>query len=379
MDTIEPFPLIEVHGDPRERGRQHGSQAADRVRASAEQYLDVLNRRKVGPAELKKLVDEFLPVIDRFDPSHVEEMRGIAEGAKIPLEHIVVINARRELLAYAQRKQDGLAPDGCTAAAVLPEAASEGILMHGQNWDWREECARTSIVLRIQRNGNSILALAEAGQLARCGFNESGIAITGNHLDSDRDYRSTGVPLPMIRRKALENEHYALAIRTVYGTEKCGSNNMLLSHKDGEAIDIECAPDESFLLHPEDGIIVHANHWESVAALSKLSDGGVVRNSGLRMMPDSAYRAERVRRQLKARRGKVSYEDFRDAFLDNFGSPYSVCRPPRPALDGSTSATVATILMRPAEGVMDIAVLPAIDARFTRYSLKPETVRSAAP
>ena len=43
-----------------------------------------------------------------------------------------------------------------------------------------------------------------------------------------------------------------------------------------------------------------------------------------------------------------------------------------------SSATVATILMRPAEGVMEIAPLPALGARFTRYALASEPARAAA-
>lgn len=36
------------------------------------------------------------------------------------------------------------------------------------------------------------------------------------------------------------------------------------------------------------------------------------------------------------------------------------------------------ILMRPAEGVMEIAPLPALNRTFTRYALMPAAVRDAA-
>src|SRR5690606_23014083 len=95
--------------------------------------------------------------------------------------------ARRELLMYARMQPDTLAPDGCTAAVVLPEMSADGVLMHGQNWDWRVECAQTCIVMHIVRDdGPDILVFTEAGQLARSGFNAAGIAITGNNLESDR-------------------------------------------------------------------------------------------------------------------------------------------------------------------------------------------------
>jgi len=56
--------------------------------------------------------------------------------------------------------------------------------------------------------------------------------------------------LALIRRKVLESEHVALAMRTVYCTRKSAANNMIVSHREGIAIDFECAPDETFRFIP---------------------------------------------------------------------------------------------------------------------------------
>ncbi|TIP97213.1 MAG: acyl-CoA--6-aminopenicillanic acid acyltransferase, partial [Mesorhizobium sp.] len=74
----------------------------------------------------------------------------------------------------------------CTGAVILPEATRNGRLIHGQNWDWKAECAETSVVLRIRRtDGPDLLTFTEAGGLARSGFNAAGIGITANYLESD--------------------------------------------------------------------------------------------------------------------------------------------------------------------------------------------------
>jgi isopenicillin-N N-acyltransferase like protein len=36
---VEPFPLIEISGPPRERGRQYGQQAAERIRKGTSHYF----------------------------------------------------------------------------------------------------------------------------------------------------------------------------------------------------------------------------------------------------------------------------------------------------------------------------------------------------
>lgn len=232
------------------------------------------------------------------------------------------------------------------------------------------ECAETGVVLRIRReDGPDVLTFTEAGGLARAGLNSIGTAITGNNLESDRDYQTLGVPLPLIRRKALEANHFALAMKTVAVTPKSGSNNMMLSHAGGFAINFECAPDEIFPLFAVDGLLVHANHWRSPVAQVKL------KNTGIGGAPESFYRDIRVEQLLKQRHGSLTLEHMKNAFFDNFGTPFAVCRPPRPSSSGedNLSATVAMILMRPAIGFMEIAPLPAINEDFGQYQLEMES------
>ena len=175
-----------------------------------------------------------MPAIEKFDPAYVEEMRGIAEGAGEPFAGVMLMNARTEMVAAARQQQDAAKhfPDGCTAALALPEASADGVLLHGQNWDWRAECAETGVVLRIRRDdGPDILTFTEAGGLARSGLNSAGIGLTANALECDRDYqRGPGVPLPFIRRKVLESAYLAHAVHTIFATPKLGSNHMAVSH-----------------------------------------------------------------------------------------------------------------------------------------------------
>jgi isopenicillin-N N-acyltransferase like protein len=366
---IEPSPLIEISGTPHARGVSYGQQAAARIHRGVGHYVEQLKRSSFDWPDVRAAVAEYLPTIAAFDESFVAEMRGIAEGAQIDFEAIVLLNARTELLQMATRRaRGGVAdddPDGCTGVVALPHATSAGRLIHAQNWDWKAECAETTVVLKVRRDdGPDVMTFTEAGALGRCGMNSVGIAITANYLESERDYRDLGVPLALIRRKVLEQEHVALAMRAVYVTRKSASNNMIVSHAQGVAIDFECAPDESFQVHASGGLLVHANHWVSPVALSKLTDTGVAST------PDSLYRDLRVRSLLEPHVGRIDRETVKAALFDNFASPWSVCRPPRPSLSSNLSATVAMVVMEPALGVMEVAMLPSLNREFTRYQLE---------
>lgn len=367
---IEPFPLIDLSGTPEQRGLQYGRLARERIVRSIAHYSDQISPA-VAAVGLSELTTRFRHIIEDFEGDYIVEMQAIAKGADATFDEIMLINARTEIVklaeALAQERGGGDEPDGCTTVAVLPEAALDATVIHSQNWDWKTECVHTGVVLRIRReDGPDLLTFTEAGALGRSGVNSAGIGITGNYLQSDRDYGQTGVPLALIRRKALEAEYFADAISSVSVTPKSASSNMTLSHRDGIVINCECAPDETFHVFPDKGLLVHANHWISPVALTKLRD------TGLKQSPDSLYRDIRVRQILQAGTDRIGLPDVTHALSDAFQSPYSVCRPPRQGMGGTMTTTVAMIHLHVSRGEMSIAPQPSNGVQLTGYSLSDD-------
>src|SRR5688500_10293439 len=323
------FPLIEVHGSPRERGLMHGRAAADRVKKSAALYRKELERRKVDYATQEKLARRFLPIIGDFDPTYVDEVRGMDEGEGVSMEAGSTVNCLTEMMfgfkeAIEVQETHQQMKDGCTGVVAMPSVTAHGRLIHAHNWDWRQEAADSSIVLRVRaENGPDILTLVEAGGLARHGFNSAGVALTANFLACDADFKKPGtVPLGILRRKILEQTNLANAVREVASTTRFCSNNIMLSDAAGEAIDLECTPDEVFWIQPEGGLLPHSNHFLSPVARVKVKDIQFPRAA------DTLYRASRVNDYLAARRGKIDYKDCVEALSDRYGFPDSVLRSP---------------------------------------------------
>ncbi|MGV2899619.1 C45 family autoproteolytic acyltransferase/hydrolase [Achromobacter sp. AGC78] len=375
--SITPFPCVTLTGGPEARGRQYGRALQPRIRRSVALYGGALDKFGMSAAQKSDLIADYARRIGDFDDRYVEEMHGIATGADVPFEDIVMINARTEVMALARAQSslandDDEADDGCTGAIVLPERSVSGNLIHAQNWDWRAECADTGVVLRVrQEHGPDYLTFVEAGGLARSGLNAAGVSITANYLECERDYKTLGVPLGLIRRKVLEQQHFALATKVVATTPKSCSNNIMIASAAGFGIDFECAPDEAYPLYPEDGLIVHANHWVSPVALSKLRDTGIPH------VPESFYRDWRVRRLLQGQGRLLDRAGVKAALFDDFLAPYSVCRPARHGDGGNLTATVAMVVMEPALGLMEIAPLPAANRRFSTYRLDGDEPQDA--
>ncbi len=377
---LQACPLFEISGPPFDRGRQYGQSAGAFIKKGIAHYLTQISQLGLGPRDLHDIIEDYVPIIESFDAGYLEEMRGIAKGADVSIDEIVLLNARTELLKLATRPdlrsrlKASIEPDGCTAVVVQPAATRDGGLIHAHNWDWKYESAETSVVLRIRsEDGPDLLTFTEAGGLARFGFNACGIGITANYLESDRDYSQAGVPLALIRRKVLEQRHLAPAVGAVYSTAKSGSNNIILSHTSGLVIDFECAPDETFLVDPQEGLLVHANHWQSPIALGKFKDTGIVST------PCSIVRDRRARRLLAPKIGRLTEDDVKAALFDDFDSPWSICRPPRPSAINNLSVTVAMIVMAPADGRMEVAMLPALNREFSIFRLEMDSAAQAKP
>lgn len=363
------FPLIEIAGNARNRGRQYGKLAIERVHRSIDIYKVGFLESGVDWPKARAVARAFLSRIESYSTEVIEEMRGIAEGADVPVEDIVAINARTELLygrhgdkvPAAEEDQDD---DGCTGAIALPETTANGHLIHGQNWDWRDECADSAVVLNIAPDkGPRILCFVEAGMMARAGMNSAGVALTGNFLECERDARREGIPVPIIRRQVLMADDLASAVNVVMQAPRAFSNNLMLSQSGGEAVDLEATPDEVFWMTPENGLLAHANHFVTAAARAKVRDTGLVRNG------DSIYRDRRVRAYLERARGQITTDTFKEAFQDRYGSPRAVCRTATRGPGGRVSSTVATLIMDTTAGMLWVAPRPYGPYEFTEYRL----------
>ncbi len=365
--SMDTFPIFELEGSPRDIGLSYGRQAGEYVHKSVAIYRNAFAQKGVSWDTAREKAAEFAPQIGRYNPAFLQELDAIASGAELPLEDLVAINARTELL-YGQKpaapKQAETDVDGCTGAIALPEVTASHHMLHGQNWDWRDECTQSAVVLRIQpAEGPKMLIFVEGGILARCGMNSAGIAITGNFLQTNNDYGLEGVPVPLIRRRILMSQSLGEAIRVVFDAPRTFSNNLMLSQKDGEAVNLEATPREVFWIMPDDGLLVHANHFISQGALAKVHDLGLETNT------DSLYRDRRVRMHLAGQRGQITVNDFKKAFADRYGAPRAVCRSPVIGPGGKTSSTVATIVMDTTAGSMFIAKRPYDQPIYREYTM----------
>ena len=147
---------------------------------------------------------------------------------------------------------------------------------------------------------------------------------------------------------------------------------MTLGSGRGFGVNYECAPDESFPILPADGMIVHANHWSARSRCRSC------RTSARATVPESVYRDWRVRRLLDAAGTKLTTDHLKAGPVRRFRHALLGLPATPPEHHNNLSATVAMVIMQPAEGIMEVAPLPALQRHFTRYDLRGRTLALAA-
>ena len=369
--------VVTVKGTPPERGEAYGRQAGDLIERALDTYRSYFAARGFSWADALGTASEFVPHIGGYDPDLLTEIEAIARGADRSLPEIVLLNSRTELLFWQSQKAHGdlakvAGQHECTGALALPEATRTGNVLHSQNWDWIPEAAAHTMALRVlDYDGPNALHFVEAGQLARHGMNETGVAVSAMGLHSDRDYGRLGVPSPVIRRKMIQAASYGDTIREVFAGEPSFSHFIMVSHAAGDGIGFESIPGDTFWLRPEDDLLVHANHIRSPNALARVRDVNLVR------CPDSLHREARVLRVLRRDHGAITRHEIAEALADREFAPGSVLRSPAVRPSGLTSETIYSLIMDAGRGAAWLRMKPYQEGRFQEFSITGDKLRAA--
>lgn len=307
---MKEFRLIKISADtPLERGVQYGKQAVEEISVCINTYRERLQSgRDMRWEKARELAMSHLPSIRELMPDILEEARGIALGAGVDFEDVMVLNCRYEILHYPWQKGE------CTAFALTREATADGKVYVGQNWDQRPSLLQHSLVLDIteEETGSRIIGTTEAGQLIRNGMNVTrGVAQCANSLHSRLDTAGAGVPSNFLRRKVLTLGSMEEMVSLLRGAKRSVSNNFCIGTRENLVADIEAVPGLAVRLDPVGGILTHANN--------------LLVNRDLDAYRNERFRGDRLYQLLALERGNITLSYIQQCLKDHYGYPEGIC------------------------------------------------------
>jgi hypothetical protein len=350
--TEKPFVTVVTAGSPRRMGRDFGRAVKVILRELVEETAAYYRVRfgKDVDAIRRMAENDFLPPTVKTYPRYVEEMRGIAEGAGIRFEDLFFMAADEELVEMWLRTEH------CSTVAVRTPS---GIRI-GQNEDYPARyLGRLVIVEARPDDAPAFLALTYPYALAgpSCGLNAAGMAFAVNSLSYPPARHRGGIPTVF----ALRDLFRATSIADVPRFARCPDGLMgyavtAASAKEDAMITVEVRPggEEVATLAAAGAYgLAHTNHSLALStdhADERPSRSSYDRLAALgRLLPTS-----RPHSPVKIRAALSSVEE-------------GLLRPPgRPDAD----CTIATAVIDPARGTLDVAKRGPQGHGFRRYRLR---------
>jgi hypothetical protein len=317
--------MVEIAGDPYQRGRQHGAALIERIRHLRGRLVNEIIFGK-GPAMGSAFLTVLYGILARMHPNIPcelrEEMRGVADGARVPYRDVLLINCFDDVLHALIQLNPVLAPImhhrfvkpvlgwlgapptpapgfACSAFSLTGPATSTGAPIHGRNLDYlisdgfvdpdgivpRE--LRENVVVFVVRptRGQPFASIAWPGFVGLVtALNADGLSLACLTSTVARE-TANGTPLLLLYRmiaqyaNTLDEAEWLLrgARRTI------GNNLTVTSGPANDARNFELTMGRVQAVPAVDGLVVATNHFQH-PAMAELQTGWVMPSSGNRLV-----------------------------------------------------------------------------------------------
>src|SRR5512134_2175752 len=308
-----PPPLVEVSGTHHAMGCQVGEARREQVQHSIDN-AHLLIDQTYSSLELtwegaKIQARKYSPFAWERYPQYIEEMQGIAKGANVLFDDVMVLNAMEAVT------MDALHLTRCTSFAVNEQRTADEHVLLAHNEDWVPEDEDDVYVISAKpKDEPPFLAMTYGGLLPNVGFNAYGIA---QLIDSvyPNDSRM-GIPRLVVARAVLASRRLSGALGRTLISHRAAGYNHLLIHDSGEIYSVEVSARKFEILHGTDGYLTHTNHYLSQTMKEIEKDPEELISSRVRY-----FRANRLLRQSSTHTIKT----LQAIQKDHVNLPNSIC------------------------------------------------------
>jgi isopenicillin-N N-acyltransferase-like protein len=359
MSTATAVRLVRARGAPRQLGRQIGEAAAPTIRRMAENYRQLLrssrDRLKLRWEGALLQARKYHPYAAEGARPYLEELEGMAEGAGLSLDDLMVLNCIEGIAGDALHLK-------CTSFAVSAELTLDGHVLVGHNEDWWPEDSETVYVVHATPDEEPpFLALTYGGLLPNIGLNAAGIAQCCDSVYPD-DIR-VGVPRIFVARAVLGASRISEALERAVPPKRAAGYNHLIADRSGELYNLEASAERFALHYGSGGSVVHTNHYLDPEMQRLEQDSESLFASRVRY-----HRAERLLGSL----GPHSPDTFKAILADHVNHPRSICchcNEQDAPLD--RSQTIASVVMDLTAMTMSVAFGNPCVTEYETFSLEP--------
>jgi len=331
IHLADGLPVVHLSGSPREMGRQHGAILGDRIRHLLRVYIHEFAFGVVSEESCRAWASAAEPHIAEH---HIEEIRGLAEGANISYEDALLINT----------VVDRLQSVFCSTVTASGDAAANGEPIFGRNLDFpgRGMLHKSTVVMVWHRtDGPDLVSVTWPGLIGvLSGMNDRGVAGATMMIHQFFSEPTPGMPYMLLYRSALEQAGSIDDVtRTIESGARTCPNNFMTMDATGASAVIEWDADKVAVRQPENGGLCSTNYF--------LSD--VLKEVGT---PLGLNRYDDLSEFLSQRHGRIGVDEVK-AVLRTVARPWYV--------------NVQAMIFLPRQKAMHVAVAERLPAASQPY------------
>jgi len=260
--------VIRLSGTALNRGRIHGEELRAEIHALNEAWVDAIGRAYGVPGEtyLNAFLNyqAFEPAIIKRCPQLLDEMKGIAEGASLPFERILLLQLSDEEWVFGRmlwpKNAAAQFRSKCTAFGL--HDAEQRKTYAGQNMDIPPFHEGRQVILHILHEDSDLEAFifASAGGLGFMGLNNAPLGVCCNTL-MELSACNDGLPVAFVLRTLLERTSQDEAEAVLRSIRHASGQNYLIATREGVGT-FECSASDiaKVVNRGEKHWICHTNH-----------------------------------------------------------------------------------------------------------------------
>jgi hypothetical protein len=293
LERVDGYPVLHLKGTPYEMGFQHGTLLKDDAQKNLRYLLEVKGDAEaveVGPLRLKpqQAIETIIKVQKPFVPSkYFEELRGLADGADLPLGDVQVANFIPELFH-------------CSGFAVMDSATKDGTLYHGRvldyaiDWKLQEHAV---LVVAEPADGIPFVNVTYAGFIGSVtGMNARHVSI--GEMGGGGLGHWEGVPMAFLVREVLERAADLDAAISIFrdNPRTCQYFYVIADAKTNRAVGMEASWNKFEIIRPgahhallpepvKDAVLLSAgDRYEELVRRVKAGHGEFTAETAIRLM-----------------------------------------------------------------------------------------------
>ena len=300
------FPVIKYErgASPNEWGRLHGETYREAIHELVEIRTGLMREKNSGLTDdaIKQLATEQWEATRKLDQALFDEIQGIAEGANLSIEAIVIVNN------YTDFRDIEVADQGCSMVFV-----NESAPIAGQTWDMHGSAKNYVCVIDVEGPADRQIVFSLVGCVGMMGYSSSGTMIGVNNINTDG--ARPGAMWPAIVRKTLQQNSLATMRKELTSSPVTSGHNYLIADQSaGEMWEVMPDLSEKVLDSTNHSRIFHTNHC--------LGEQAQLREHKLAHNSTTYERYDLIKKKIDS---LTSFEDVYGLLNDHENYPRSIC------------------------------------------------------